>query len=303
MTYIKRKLEELDTSQNKVGGSEFLHKHPYDPQILEEIRDDMMKPRTCAEFMHWVEMNPHYDMVAEASSQFVRGNSQDVCFWNCAKVETDWAPIVKKIDDFAKENKVVENFDTKHTDEWRLKKQDKQKEFVPFRHNSELVNMRMHGFKKQYQLLEVTLSDSFPELQEIANLFEFTWEKTDINFQPPSGQFPRHVDFLATPLKRAIEYDSSVANLPYNPITKSPEGWRLCRILLALENWSPGQLFSYENYNWTNWAQGDAVNFNFASVRHATSNCSYVNRPLLKISGFIKEDHWLAKKEFRRLVY
>ena len=64
-----------------------------------------------------------------------------------------------------------------------------------------------------------------------------------------------------------------------------------------------GQLFSYENYNWTNWAQGDAVNFNFASVRHATSNCSYVNRPLLKISGFIKEDHWLAKKQFRRLVY
>ena len=54
----------------------------------------------------------------------------------------------------------------------------KQKSYVPFRHNSELDNQHKHGFKKQYQLIEVTLTDIFPEIKAIEDVFDFHWAKT-----------------------------------------------------------------------------------------------------------------------------
>jgi len=299
--YIKKTHDQLDQSSNRLASQEHLHLHPYDPELLEKIRDDMLIPRTCKEFMDWLEIHPHYDMVAEASSQFLRGTHKDDCFYQCAKIYTDWDYINKKIDSYAVENKINENFDTNYTKEWRINKMSKQDNFVPFRHNTELDNMRKHGFTKQYQLIEVTLAEAFPELKEIEKLFKFEWGKADINYQPTSGQFPRHVDFLTTPFRRAVESDSKIANTPYNPYTKTPEGYSMTRILIALDNWSPGQMFTFENHSWNNWQRGDTINFAWHSCRHSTSNCSYKPRPLMKISGMVRNDHWLAKREFREL--
>ena len=300
--YIKKTHEEIDHSSNRLISDEHLHLHPYDPELLESIRDDILKPRTCKEFMDWLETHPHYDMVAEASSQFLRGTHQDDCFYKCAKINTDWNFINTKIDHYAKENLINEKFDTNYTKEWRANEMKKQKDFVPFRHNTELDNMRKHGFTKQYQLIEVTLTEMFPELKEIEKLFEFVWGKADINYQPTSGQFPRHVDFLTTPFRRAIETDSKLANTKYNPYTKTPEGYSMTRILIALDDWVPGQMFMFENHSWNNWTAGDTINFAWHSCRHSTSNCSYRPRPLMKISGMVRDDHWLAKNEFKEFT-
>ena len=291
--------EQIDKTQNRYDNDKFMHVHPYDPKILEQVRKDMFKPRTCREFIEWVDTHPHYDVVAEASSQYIRGTDQSEVFWKCAQVNTDWKAIMKKISDYAKQNNVDEQFNTDYTKEWRIHDMKAQDTFVPFRHNSELDNQRKHGFKKQYQLIEVTLTELFPELKEIESLFEMEWVKTDINYQPTSGAFPRHVDFLSTTFKRAIEYDPEIANTIYDPMTKNPRGWRLKRILLAMDNWYPGQLFGFEEHNWTNWVAGETIDFNWPHCRHATANSSYNARPLLKITGLVRDDHWLAKEEFR----
>ena len=300
--YIKKTHEEIDHSSNRLISDEHLHLHPYDPELLENIRDDILKPRTCKEFMDWLETHPHYDMVAEASSQFLRGTHQEDCFYKCAKINTDWNFINTKIDRYAKENLINEKFDTNYTKKLRLFSMKEQKDFVPFRHNTELDNMRKHGFTKQYQLIEVTLTDVFSELKEIEKLFEFEWGKADINYQPTSGQVPRHVDFLTTPFRRAIETDTKLANTKYNPYTKTPEGYSMTRILIALDNWVPGQMFMFENHSWDNWIAGDTVNFAWHSCRHSTSNCSYRPRPSMKVSGMVRNDHWLAKKEFKEFT-
>lgn len=299
MQYIKKTHAEIDQRANRLASSEHLHLHPYDPEVLEAIRDDMLKPRSCKEFMDWLETHPHYDMVAEASSQFIRGTHIDDCYYNCAKINADWEDIHGRINKYAEDKKINENFDTNYTKDWRVFPMKEQDDFVPFRHNTELDNMRKHGFTKQYQLIEVTLTDYFPELKEIEKLFGFEWGKADINYQPTSGQFPRHVDFLTTPFRRAIEEDQTLANTRYNPYTKTPEGYRMTRVLIALENWVPGQMFMFENHTWSNWLAGDTINFSWHSCRHSTSNCSYRPRALMKISGMVKEGHWLTQNKFK----
>ena len=47
---------------------------------------------------------------------------------------------------------------------------------------------------------------------------------------------------------------------------------------------------------------GDTINFAWHSCRHSTSNCSYRPRPLMKISGMVRDDHWLAKKQFKEFT-
>lgn len=299
--YIKKSREEINVDYMRLP-DEHLHVHPYDPEVMEQIRDDMFEPRTCAEWSDWLETHPHYDMSSEASSQWLRGTHRDEAFDICARINTDWDSISEHVAEYARENRINEEFETKHDDEWRINKTEKQTTHIPFRYHSELDNQRKHGFTKQYQLIEVTLQECFPELQAMSDLFEIEYAKADINYQPTSGQFPRHVDFLSTALKKAVNDSEEIANTQYNPITKSPEGWRLCRILIALDNWYPGQQFGFEEHNWTNWQRGETLRFNWANCRHATANTSYNPRPLLKVTGLIRDDHWLARGEYREFT-
>lgn len=300
MKAYKRNLDAIDHTQNRYDDKKLIHMHPYDPEILETVRDDFLKPRTCKEFIEWVDTHPHYDVVAEASSQYIRGTNQSQAFWQVADIDADWQTINNDITNYCVINEVDTKFNTDYTEEWRIHDMKEQKTHVPFRHNSELDNQRKHGFEKQYQLIEVTLTEVFPVLKQLETLFDFEWVKTDINYQPTSGAFPRHVDFLTTCFKRAVEYDSSIANAKYNPLTKCPEGWALKRILIPTDHWFPGQMFSFEEHNWSNWVPGQVIDFNWAHCRHATSNSSYNARPLLKITGLVKEDHWIAKGEYRK---
>ena len=298
----KRDLEAIDYSQNRLTNPDQLHKHPYDPQLLEVVRNDILKPRTCKEFVEWIDTHPHYDVVAEASSQYIRGSNKQDAFWQCSQINADWKSINNHITDYCKKNDVDTKFNTDYTEEWRIYEMDEQKTYVPFRHNSELDNQRSHGFDKQYQLIEVTLTDQFPEIKEIESVFDFAWAKTDINYQPTSGAFPRHVDFLATLFKRAIEFNPDIANARYDPLLKCPEGWRLKRILIPTDNWYPGQMFTFEEHSWSNWLPGQVIDFSWAHCRHATANTSYCPRPLLKITGLVKDSHWLAKGEYREFT-
>jgi hypothetical protein len=157
-------------------------------------------------------------------------------------------------------------------------------------------NKYLHVHPYDPEVLEKVRQDMF---KAIENLFEMHWTKTDINYQPTSGAFPRHVDFLATTFKRAIDNDPEIANTMYDPMTKNPVGWRLKRVLVAMDNWYPGQLFGFEEHTWSNWRAGQTIAFNWSHCRHFTANSGYNARPLLKITGLVRDDHWLSKKQFR----
>ena len=112
--------EQIDKTQVRVKDHTNLHVHPYDPKVLEKVRQDMFQQRTCKEFIDWLDTHPHYDMVAEASSQYIRGSDRDEVVWNCAEIQTDWKAIMEKVSSYAKEKNVDKNFNTDYTTEWRI---------------------------------------------------------------------------------------------------------------------------------------------------------------------------------------
>lgn len=278
--------------------------HPYDPVVLEELRDDLMKPRNCKEFINYLDGHPHYDQVAECSSNYIRGTHQNNVFQVVGQLNADFQAINDYIKDYVDERDIDNNFETDYTKEWRVYdlKDKEQNDFIPFRHNSELDNQRKHGYTKQYQLLEVTIGKHFNFLKKLDDLLGMSWSKTDINYQPPSGSFPRHVDFLTTGFKRAIEHDSKIANMEFDPLSKGPKKYTLKRLLIPLDDWTPGQMWHFEEHFWSNWKSGQIIDFNWAHCRHGTANAGYTPRPLVKITGLITEDHWLHTGEWKEFT-
>ena len=76
--------------------------------------------------MDWVDSHPHYDVIAEASSQYIRGTHQDDCFWQVAQIDTDWHHINKIITEYAEEHDLDKNFKTDYIDEWRVHDMEEQ---------------------------------------------------------------------------------------------------------------------------------------------------------------------------------
>ena len=71
---------------------------------------------------------------------------------------------------------------------------------------------------------------------------------------------------------------------------------------MPAESWYPGQMFIFEEHIWSNWEPGQAMDFSWQHCRHATANSGYNARPLIKVQGLIRDDHWLAKKEYRKFT-
>ena len=51
MEKYKRNLDAIDHTQNRYDDHNKIHIHPYDPQVLELVREDFLLPRTCKEFI------------------------------------------------------------------------------------------------------------------------------------------------------------------------------------------------------------------------------------------------------------
>lgn len=303
MEKYKRNKDRINSVDARIE-KDIFHTHPYDPVVLEQVRDDFLKTRTCKEFLEWVDSHPHYDMVAEASSNYLRGTPKDRVVRQVGQIHTDFNIILDELKQYVDKHQIDDNFETDYTEDWRVYNHNdqEQKDFVPFRHNSELDNQRKHGFSKQYQLLEVTIGKHFDLLKKFDSILGLKWAKTDINYQPTSGMFPRHVDFLTTGFKRAVEHDPEIANMLYNPLTKSPEELQLKRLLIPLDDWYPGQMYCFEEHSWSNWQAGQIIDFDWIHSRHATANAGYCPRPLVKITGFITKDHWLHTGEWKEFT-
>ena len=56
-----------------------------------------------------------------------------------------------------------------------------------------------------------------------------------------------------------------------------------------------GQLFSFEPDYWTNWKKGDIIFFEWQHTPHSTANTGFKDRPLLKITGTLKDENWIMK--------
>lgn len=87
--------------------------------------------------------------------------------------------------------------------------------------------------------------------------------------------------------------DESMNDKKFHHLTKSPEGYHAIRLLIALNDWVPGQVVGFENDLWQ-YKTGDVIAFEWSNARHYTSNVSWNTRAVLKITGITQNpNHWI----------
>ena len=112
---------------------------------------------------------------------------------------------------------------------------------------------------------------------------------TDLNWQIP-GQFQHMADLFA--LKDAmvrihVQRPGHVWNLHLDKLEKwAPhDPHSVMRITVHLNDWSPGQFWSYGNYQYHGWRAGDVTTFDWINVPHATANAGHEPRVTLQVTG------------------
>ena len=127
---------------------------------------------------------------------------------------------------------------------------------------------------------------------KVADVLGFESPSVWLNNQPPGALMARHVDVLT-----CFMYEKgSERDLLFDKIKRQPAGSKsIYRCFIALEDWQPGQLFSFEPDYWTNWKKGDIIFFEWQHTPHSTANTGFKDRPLLKITGTLKDENWIMK--------
>jgi len=110
---------------------------------------------------------------------------------------------------------------------------------------------------------------AYPILTRMSEYFGIEDAKIRMHYQQPGQMFNLHIDKLQ---ERCPD---------------DPE--RVIRMTIMLDDWKPGQFYSYGNYTYSHWQAGDVHIFDWANVPHATANASRYMRPVLQITGLKTE--------------
>jgi hypothetical protein len=129
------------------------------------------------------------------------------------------------------------------------------------------------------------------DLLKIANLLGFVDPSVYLNNQPPGSLMGRHVDSITCFLHERTE---ELQNTKFDRDRRQPAGSKdIWRCFVALDDWRPGQIVNFEPQFWTHWRKGDVLFFNWQYTAHSTANTGVHHRPFLKITGEMKDDHFV----------
>lgn len=132
--------------------------------------------------------------------------------------------------------------------------------------DQENYDLESAGFGKDLVLTDVIeredLSETFVKMYEYFGVDD-PWVR--LHLQRPGQMFNLHIDKL------------------YDRYPDHPE--EICRIVINLADWEPGQFYAYGTYNMSHWRAGDVHCFDWANIPHATANCSRNIRPTMMITG------------------
>lgn len=145
---------------------------------------------------------------------------------------------------------------------------------------------KKYNLDKRPHTIEVD-EQNFPELVELSKKAKLNNPVNQILFAPSGSVHAVHVDAL----ERLWSDDK--ADNQFNHFTKCPDGEYIVRILIALNDWTPGQVVGFEDRLWT-YKAGDAITFDWANNKHYTSNASWSPRMVFRITGTTSDpNHWV----------
>ena len=135
-----------------------------------------------------------------------------------------------------------------------------------------------------------------PDVMQIATALGFEeGASCYINNQLPGTLMHRHIDFVGCHTYEQTQ-DKDFLDLEYDKEKRQPKGQKeIWRCFVALADWQPGQIVNFEPGFWTKWKKGDALFFDWRNTPHSTANCGIHNRPLLKITGTVRDDKYILE--------
>ena len=131
------------------------------------------------------------------------------------------------------------------------------------------------------------------ELEKIVEVLGFEpGYQAVINNMPPAGVLHRHTDYITSYM---VE-NGKILNpeQEYDIELRQPKGSKsIWRCFVALDDWHPGQLVHFEPNLWEHWKKGDVMFFDWRNTPHSCANTGLKNRPLIKITGYLKDDSYV----------
>ena len=254
---------------------------------LDSLRKEYFETvKTVDQWYKFLQKN-NYPMAIFASSSYPLDyskidhpiNLESFVYKNVAKIKSlDFESVLKKI------KKDTEGINSSNSKICPTRTQN-------FSHELEfLQNM---GFTKEGHVIRPT-QDDYPELYELVKNFEFDYYLMQIRIQYPGSVQEAHTDALDCFWGDMILDKEKITSLPFDPVTKSPNGYYAIRLIMPFVDYEPGQVFGFEDKYWTNWKAGDVITFDWGNLMHYTANSSFVPRIILKITGITSnKNHWL----------
>ena len=133
-------------------------------------------------------------------------------------------------------------------------------------HDLEEYDRRASGIQGEFtQIVPEQSMFEIEEIQKLATYWKLKRLRTRIHVQMPGQTFIQHIDKL----------------WHRNPADPT----KVLRIMVALQDYEPGQIITYGNAVYTRWRAGDISTFDTHNVPHASVNLSKSPRPFLVITG------------------
>ena len=170
-----------------------------------------------------------------------------------------------------------------------LEKDDKHKD------SSEVKLDVAHGYKLGFDKL-----NHVKGLEKVTDLLGVEKPDTTIHLQHPSQICKLHMDNISSYFQHITDVTEDFNEQEFDHKMRQPKGSRtLYRLFVALDDWHPGQSWLWGDTPWVGWKKGDVVNFQWRAVPHGTCNYGWHLRPMLRITGFLKDESIVSKTNQR----
>lgn len=148
--------------------------------------------------------------------------------------------------------------------------------------------VNLYGFNKLPHIIKID-ENNLGIIYKWAKNFQLENYDVQIRYAMPGSVHPAHTDSL----DNIWGTDTSIEDKKFYHLTKSPQGYYAVRLLIALNDWIPGQVVGFENNIWT-YKTGDVIAFEWSNARHYTANLSWAPRMVLRVTGITKDpNHWI----------
>jgi len=286
---------------NKVGNKmENIHKvsqtaRPstfWDQDLLNKTRKKYLtEVKTVDQFYHFLQDNLH-PMVSHASSSYPLNyqninhpiNLENFTFQKIGKIES--FDVDKTLEKVLIDNP---NIDANNSKNCKLREEN---------FKDEIEFLAKMGFDKSPHVFNPP-KNTYPEIYDLLDKFDLDYYTSQFRIQAPGSTQVTHTDTLDCMWGEMVKDDAddrikNITKIPFDPVTKCPEGYYAVRFLIIFTKFEPGHVIGFEDQYWSNWDQGDIITFDWANIFHFTANTSLSSRIVYKITGVTSNpDHWI----------